>query len=101
MSLADQLLLMNLQLYGPIAIALATIALTLSYTFPYLADPRSIRAYPGPWLAKFSCLWLARVTRVGRVQTSVKEMHDKYGMTSRNILLMAHCYERYFCSYWT
>jgi benzoate 4-monooxygenase len=74
----------NFQLYGLGASALAIAAVALCYILPYLTDPKGLRAYPGPWLAKFSCLWFARAVFAGRAQTSVKELHEKYGMSTHN-----------------
>jgi benzoate 4-monooxygenase len=84
MSLTNLLPQLNLQLYGLGVSALAISALALCYILPYLTDQKGLRAYPGPWLAKFSSLWFARVILAGRAQTSVKDLHEKYGMSTHN-----------------
>lgn len=58
------------------------VAVFLAHTFLYLYDPHSIRAYSGPWLAKFSDLWLAWVSYHGHRSEVVHEQHQKYGTYS-------------------
>ncbi len=60
------------------AILLASAGL-LYYIVPYLQDSHGLRQYPGPWAARFSCLWFARYVLVGQAQTCLKEAHEKYG----------------------
>ncbi|KAI0684282.1 hypothetical protein BC835DRAFT_1293266 [Cytidiella melzeri] len=74
---------LNIGLYALGTVAIAVTAITLSYVLPFLSDPKGVRAYPGPWLAKFSCLCLARTTYKGDAQTSVMELHQKYGLHNR------------------
>ncbi|KAJ7598951.1 cytochrome P450 monooxygenase [Mycena floridula] len=63
----------------------STAALLLSSTFvlvhliPYVLDPHGIRAIPGPFLAKFSDIWLAVVSRRGHRSETVHKLHQKYG----------------------
>ncbi|CAK5274619.1 unnamed protein product [Mycena citricolor] len=56
----------------PAAIALIHLAL-------YVADPWSIRRYPGPFWAKFTDAWLGRVSQQGHRSEVIHEMHHKYG----------------------
>ncbi|KAF9043501.1 cytochrome P450 monooxygenase [Hymenopellis radicata] len=45
----------------------------------YAFDAHRIRSYPGPFLAKFSDLWLGWVSYHGHRSEVVHEMHRKYG----------------------
>ncbi|KAI9062240.1 cytochrome P450 monooxygenase pc-bph [Trametes sanguinea] len=51
----------------------------LVHVVPYLADPHRIRAYPGPWIAKLSDIWLGKVAADGHRSERVHELHEKYG----------------------
>ncbi|PPQ92268.1 hypothetical protein CVT25_008576 [Psilocybe cyanescens] len=51
----------------------------LVHVIPYLFDPHSIRRHPGPFLAKFSDLWLGWVSKNGHRSEVVHEIHKKYG----------------------
>ena len=63
--------------------------ITLLFTIPaivllvhvvsYVVDPQGIRSIPGPFLAKFSDLWLGWVSGHGHRSEIVHEMHKKYG----------------------
>ncbi|KAH8101888.1 cytochrome P450 monooxygenase pc-bph [Cristinia sonorae] len=53
--------------------------LVLGHVIPWLLDPHAIRAYPGPFLAKFTDLWLGRVAALGHRSEVVHEMHKKHG----------------------
>lgn len=55
----------------------------LAHFVPWLVDPRGIRDYPGPFLAKFSDLWLGYVSKMGHRSEDVHKVHQKYGMLSR------------------
>lgn len=67
------------------SIDLSTLAITISTTFilvhlvPYLFDPHGIRSYPGPFLAKFSHIWLAIVAKEEHRSEVIHELHKKYG----------------------
>lgn len=63
---------------------LALSAVFLIHIVPYLLDPHGIRTYPGPFLAKFSDLWLAVVSRRGHRSEIVHKMHQKYGQRVSN-----------------
>jgi len=51
----------------------------LVHFIPYLLDPHGIRLYPGPFLARFSDLWLGWVSKQGHRSEVVHDMHLKYG----------------------
>jgi hypothetical protein len=53
--------------------------LVLVYFIPWLIDPHGLRSFPGPWLARFSDLWLGRVAKHGHRSEVVHQMHEKYG----------------------
>ncbi|KAI0314344.1 cytochrome P450 [Amylostereum chailletii] len=59
--------------------ALAIVAALLVHAIPWAWDSRNVRAYPGPWLAKFSDVWLGLVAFDGHRSDVVHEMHQKYG----------------------
>lgn len=67
------------------AATLATVAfgalasVVLLHLGVYLLDPHSIKRYPGPWLAKFSDLWLIRVSYNGHRSEDVHRLHEKHG----------------------
>ena len=67
-------------LLSPWAIPLA---LFLFYLVPYLTSNTAIRDIPGPFVAKFSNLWLMLQARLGKRYKSVDEAHKKYGKLVR------------------
>lgn len=50
----------------------------------YVADPHGIRSIPGPFLAKFSDIWLGVVSGNGHRSEIVHEMHKKYGLQANS-----------------
>lgn len=64
---------------------LQTIVLLLSSAFalvhfvPYIFDPHGLRKYPGPFVAKFSDIWLGWVSKNGHRSEVVHALHQKYG----------------------
>ncbi|KDR80199.1 hypothetical protein GALMADRAFT_242488 [Galerina marginata CBS 339.88] len=58
---------------------LLPLGIVLVHLIPYLLDPHGIRQYPGPFLAKFSDLWLGWVSKDGHRSEVVHSMHQKYG----------------------
>lgn len=56
-------------------------AVVLAHVIPWLLDPHGIRKYPGPFLAKFSDIWLGYVSKKGHRSEVVHEIHRKYGMS--------------------
>lgn len=63
---------------GTLAFLLPALFL-LVHLVPYILDPHGIRGYPGPFLAKFSDIWLGWVSSHGHRSEIVHEMHQKYG----------------------
>lgn len=59
------------------AIVLATVVLV--HLVPYVLDPHGIRAYPGPFWAKLTDLWLGKVAAEGHRSERVHDLHKKYG----------------------
>ncbi|TFY69584.1 hypothetical protein EVG20_g3094 [Dentipellis fragilis] len=60
-------------------LALIPAAIVLAHVIPYFLDPYGLRSYPGPFLAKFSDLWLGWVAAHGNRSVTVHELHKKYG----------------------
>ncbi|KAF8842912.1 cytochrome P450 [Paxillus ammoniavirescens] len=60
-------------------LALFPVAVGLAYILPYLADPFKQRHIPGPFLAKFSDIWLGWTASQGHRSDVVHELHKKYG----------------------
>ncbi|KAI0309649.1 cytochrome P450 monooxygenase pc-bph, partial [Amylostereum chailletii] len=59
--------------------AAITVVVLAIHIIPWILDSRGIRAYPGPWLAKFSDLWLTWTVLQGHRSEVVHELHKKYG----------------------
>jgi benzoate 4-monooxygenase len=68
-----------------IAVAIPA-AFVLIHVVPYFYDPHGIRLYPGPFIAKFSDIWLGLVAKNGHRSEVVHEMHKKYGILHSLIL---------------
>jgi len=51
----------------------------LVHVLPYILDPQRIRQHPGPFLARFSDVWLGWVAKNGHRSEVVHAMHEKYG----------------------
>ena len=65
---------------SPQTAACAILATILVVHFiPWIRDSRGIRNYPGPFLAKFSDLWLGYVSKKGHRSEVIHDMHRKYG----------------------
>ncbi|EGG06012.1 uncharacterized protein MELLADRAFT_36399 [Melampsora larici-populina 98AG31] len=58
------------------------ISIILYHLFCYYFDYFSLKSYPGPFLAKFSRVWLAKVSRNGKRYLSIHEAHLKFGKFS-------------------
>ncbi|THV01322.1 cytochrome P450 monooxygenase [Dendrothele bispora CBS 962.96] len=54
-------------------------ALLLVHLIPWLVDRYNLRAYPGPFIAQFSDIWMGWVALRGRRSVLVHELHHKYG----------------------
>ena len=70
---------------------LASAAFVLGHLVPYLFDAHGLRKYPGPFLAKFSDLWLGYISKNGHRSEIVHEMHQKYGLCRSNDLNDVAC----------
>ncbi|KAE9401944.1 cytochrome P450 monooxygenase pc-bph [Gymnopus androsaceus JB14] len=56
----------------------------LSFLFiPYLLDQHHLLTIPGPFLAKFSDLWLTYISVQGHRSETVHSLHEKYGPVVR------------------
>jgi benzoate 4-monooxygenase len=64
--------------FTALAVAIPT-AFVLAHVVPYFYDPYGIRPYPGPFIAKFSDIWLGLVAKNGHRSEVVHRMHLKYG----------------------
>ena len=51
----------------------------------WLVDPHGLRSFPGPWIARFSDLWLGRVAQQGHRSEVVHRMHEKYGEHDQHV----------------
>ncbi|KAL9710326.1 hypothetical protein Ac2012v2_006624 [Leucoagaricus gongylophorus] len=70
--------------FNPQTIAYIVLAAVLVvHLVPWLWDSRGIRNYPGPFLAKFSDIWLVYVSKKGHRSEVIHEMHSKYGSIVR------------------
>ncbi|KAL4079574.1 cytochrome P450 [Scleroderma citrinum] len=78
MSLPDA----NVHDVGIVLLTLLTLLLSsvaFVHLVPFIADPFNQRRIPGPFLARFSDLWLGWVTSQGHRSDVVHELHKKYG----------------------
>lgn len=62
-------------------------AIALLHIVPYLWDANRMRKYPGPFLAKFSYLWLGYHSMMGHRSEVVHEMHRQYGVFGSDSLI--------------
>jgi hypothetical protein len=67
----------------------------LVHFIPWLVDPHGLRSFPGPWLARFSDLWLGRVAKQGHRSEVVHQMHEKYGELPPQKNLLSDLRERH------
>ncbi|OCH93014.1 cytochrome P450 monooxygenase pc-bph [Obba rivulosa] len=74
----------SIHLYGILSnfalllVLLPPIALVL-LIMPYFIDSHGLRSYPGPFLAKFTDLWLAYKVWEGNRSPDIHALHKKYG----------------------
>ncbi|KAG1823417.1 cytochrome P450 [Suillus subaureus] len=61
------------------ALLLIPVPILLAYVIPYLRDPYNQRSIPGPFLARFSDIWLGWVASQGHRSDVVHQLHNKYG----------------------
>ena len=71
--------------YYSVALAIPGL-IFLAHFIPWLVDPRGVKGYPGPFLAKFSYLWLGYVSKMGHRSDSVHKAHKKYGVYRFSLL---------------
>lgn len=67
-------------LLSPFTIA---IGLLLFFIVPYITSNTALRSVPGPFIAKFTNLWLLLQARQGKRYLSVDAAHKKYGKLVR------------------
>ncbi|GBE89063.1 Benzoate 4-monooxygenase [Sparassis crispa] len=60
-------------------LALIASLVVLIHVVPWLLDPHGIRSYPGPFVAKFSDVWLGWVAPAGHRSEVVHDLHRKHG----------------------
>jgi hypothetical protein len=60
-------------------VAIVPAFVILLHLIPWLVDPHGLRSFPGPWIARFSDLWLGRVAQQGHRSEVVHQLHEKYG----------------------
>lgn len=71
----------------PLVLA-APILLALLYILvPHFTTYAKLRKYPGPTVAGFTRLWLAKQTRIGKRSEIVHKEHQKYGPSPLFLLL--------------
>lgn len=51
----------------------------LIHLVPYVSDPHGFRTIPGPFVAKFSTIWIGWITAKGHRSEVVHALHLKYG----------------------
>ena len=61
------------------AVLLVPVLVILGHLLPWIVDPHGLRSFPGPWLARFSDLWLGFIVPQGHRSEVVHELHEKYG----------------------
>jgi benzoate 4-monooxygenase len=62
------------------ALLLIPAPILLAHVISYLRDPYNQRSIRGPFLARFSDIWLGWVTSQGHRSDVVHQLHNKYGM---------------------
>ncbi|KAL9564161.1 hypothetical protein ACKAV7_011668 [Fusarium commune] len=66
--------------WAPLAVLLCGL---LFYTIPYFYTYRHLRKIPGPWLARFSDLWLLYICRQSKRSYTVYDLHERLGPVVR------------------
>ena len=87
MTIVEQTLSFFRNVHPALIFLLVPTLVILVHLVPWLVDPHGLRAFPGPWLARFSDLWLGRVAQRGHRSEVVHEMHEKYGTPIKPRLL--------------
>lgn len=69
---------------SPLTIAIAVpLWLVFYYIIPYFTTYRYLSCVPGPFIAKFSNIWVGLSARRGRKFAAVDSAHRKYGKVTR------------------
>ena len=79
MALLDQPLRLFHNIQPTLLVAIVPAIVILVHFIPWFVDPHGLRSFPGPWVARFSDLWLGRVAQQGHRSEVVHQMHQKYG----------------------
>ena len=66
-----------IDLYKVVAAILTVVFLV--HFVPWILDLRGIRGYPGPFIAKFSDIWLGYVSKMGHRSEVIHEIHQQFG----------------------
>jgi benzoate 4-monooxygenase len=72
--------LFPLRLVDLSALLLIPLPILLAHVISYLRDPYNQRSIQGPFLARFSDVWLGWVASQGHRSDVVHQLHRKYGM---------------------
>ena len=73
------------QLHQGLHIDLSTLAVAIPsvvvlwHVLPWVWDSHGVRSIPGPFIAKFSDIWLGLVAKDGHRSEVVHQLHLKYG----------------------
>ncbi|OSX61370.1 hypothetical protein POSPLADRAFT_1145439 [Postia placenta MAD-698-R-SB12] len=62
-----------------VLVCLIPTVIASTFLIPYFSDPYKLRAYPGPFLAKFTSVWASWVINHNRWSETVDLLHRKYG----------------------
>lgn len=87
MALLDQPFRFFHNVHPALLVAIIPTIVILVHFIPWLVDPHGLRSFPGPWVARFSDLWLGRVAQQGHRSEVVHQMHQKYGELDKVIPL--------------
>jgi benzoate 4-monooxygenase len=68
------------------AVLAIPVAVILYHVIPWLLDPKGIRKYPGPFLAKFTDFWLAYTSKGGVRSEIIHDYHQKYGSSKIEVI---------------
>lgn len=60
-------------------LAALPVVIVLYQLAAYFVDPHGLRSYPGPFLAKFTDIWIAWTVHRNRWSVDVEDAHKKYG----------------------
>lgn len=60
-------------------IIITLISISLYYLFHYFKNKHGLNRYPGPFIARFSRIWLGYHSRFGKRYQIIHQLHQKYG----------------------